>query len=49
METSKLVINTIYMKLEIEQDFSSFYSYLLEKEDNLFVCNFKNTDFFFLE
>lgn len=49
MEYSKLIINNIYMKLEVDQDFSSFYSYLQNREKNLFVCNFKNTDFFFLE
>ena len=48
-EISTLRINHVYMKLVLEQDFSSFYPYLLKKENNLFVCNFKNTDFFFLE
>ena len=48
-EVSKLRINNFYMKLELDQDFSSFYPYLEEKEKNLFVCNFKITDFFFLE
>ncbi len=49
MEYSKLIINTIYMRLELEQDFSSFYSYLQDKEPYLFVCNFQYADFFFLE
>ena len=48
-EISTLTINNVYMKLELDQDFSSFYPYLNKKENNLFVCNFKNTDFFFLE
>ena len=48
-EISKLRINNFYMKLELEQDFSSFYPYLESKEKNLFVCNFHRTDFFFLE
>ena len=48
-EISKLRINNFYMKLELDQDFSSFYKYLIKKENNLFVCNFKITDFFFLE
>ena len=48
-EYSKLMINHFYIRLEIDQDYSSFYSYLMDKEKDLFVCNFKNTDFFFLE
>lgn len=48
-EVSRLVINHYYMKLEIEQDFSSFYPYLKEEYQNLFACSFKNIDFFFLE
>lgn len=48
-EISKLRINNFYMKLVLNQKDSSFYDILKEKEDNLFVCNFKNTDFFFLK
>ncbi len=48
-EVSRLQINHFYMKLEVDQNFSSFYSYLLEEFDNLFVCSFKHIDFFFLE
>ena len=48
-EESQLRINNFYMRLELKQDYSTFYSYLEKKEKNLFVCNFKNTDFFFLE
>lgn len=47
-EKSKLRINNFFMKLEVDQEFSSFYKYLNKKEKNLFVCNFKSTDFFFL-
>ena len=47
-EISRLRINNFFMKLELDQDFSSFYNYLKNKEDNLFICNFKETDFFFL-
>lgn len=47
-EVSRLRINNFFMKLELDQDFSSFYKYLNKKENNLFVCNFKSTDFFFL-
>lgn len=48
-EISKLRINNFYMKLVLNQKDSSFYDVLKEKEDDLFVCNFKNTDFFFLK
>ena len=47
-EVSRLNINHLYMKLEIEQNFSSFFKILKEEYDNLFVCSFKNIDFFFL-
>lgn len=48
-EVSRLRINNFYMKLVLDQEFSSFYKYLNEKEDNLFICNFKTTDYFFLK
>ena len=48
-EISKLRINNFYMKLELKQDYSTFYNYLKKIEKNLFICNFKITDFFFLE
>ena len=47
-EISRLNINHYFMKLELEQDFSTFYDILGEKLDDLFVCTFKNIDFFFL-
>ena len=47
-EVSRLRINNFFMRFELEQEYSSFYEYLKNKEDNLFICNFKETDFFFL-
>lgn len=47
-EVSRLRINNFFMRLELDQEYSSFYEYLKNKEDNLFICNFKETDFFFL-
>ena len=47
-EISRLRINNFFMKLELYQDNSSFYDYLKKQENNLFACNFKTTDFFFL-
>jgi hypothetical protein len=48
-EVSRLTINKSYCKLEVEQNFSSFFPILEEKINNLFVCAFQKTDFFFLE
>lgn len=47
-EVSRLIINNYYIKLEVEQNFSSFFNILNKEENNLFVCAFKKTDFFFL-
>lgn len=48
-EISRLTINHFYCRLEVEQNFSSFFSILKEELGNLFVCAFQKTDFFFLE
>lgn len=47
-EISRLVISNSYLKLELEQNFSTFFKVLKEEDNNLFACSFKNTDFFFL-
>ena len=47
-EISRLVINNSYLRLELEQNFSTFFKILKEEDNNLFACSFKNTDFFFL-
>lgn len=47
-EVSRLVINNYYLKIEAEQKSSSFFNIINKELDNLFVCNFKSTDFFFL-
>lgn len=48
-EISRLIIKSSYMKVESESSFSSFFKYLSNLEDNLFVCDFLYTDFFFLD
>ena len=48
-EISRLTINKSYLKLEIEQNFSSFCKILDDELDNLFACSFKKVDFFFIE
>ena len=47
-EISRLTVNNLYFKLEIEQNFSTFFEILKENFDNLFACSFQKTDFFFL-
>ena len=48
-EVSRLIIKNSYMKVESESSFSSFFRYLSNLGDNLFVCDFLYTDFFFLD
>ena len=47
-EISRLVVNNSFLKLEVEQNYSSFFNILKEEDKNLFVCSFKKCDFFFL-
>ena len=47
-EISRLMINKSYCRLEIEQNFSTFFPILQKELGNLFVCSFEKTDFFFL-
>ncbi len=48
-EISRLKINNYYIRLEVEQNFSSFLDILNTEFTNLFVCSFNKTDFFFLQ
>ena len=48
-EISRLQVNKSYCKLEVEQNFSSFFNILKEELGNVFVCAFNQIDFFFLE
>ena len=47
-EISRLKVNNCYIKLELEQNYSTFFDILKEEIDNLFVCSFQKCDFFFL-
>lgn len=47
-EKSLLTINNSYIKLDTSSTYSSFFKYL-NKYKNLFVCDFKNKDYFWLE
>lgn len=48
-EISRLDISNHYMKLEVEQNFSTFFNILNEEDKEYFACCFKTTDFFFLK
>ncbi len=47
-EISRLKVNNSYIKIELEQNYSTFFDILKEELDNLFVCSFQKCDFFFL-
>ena len=47
-EISRLVVSNSYLKLEVEQNFSTFFDTLSKKYNDLFACSFQKTDFFFL-
>ena len=48
-EISRLIIKRSYIKLESEQNFSTFFSVLKNFSNNFFVCNFTDLDYFFLK
>ena len=48
-EVSRLTVYNTYLKLEIEQNYSSFFDILKDEYNNLFICSFQKTDFFFLD
>lgn len=47
-EISRLTIKNNYIKLEVEQNFSSFFDIIKEYSNNFFVCEFYNQDYYFL-
>lgn len=47
-EISRLEIKRSYIRLEIEQNFSSFTKHLIAYSPNLFACDFTKQDYFFL-
>ena len=48
-EVSRLTVNHFYLKLELSQNFSSFIPFLEKEFDDLFLCSFKNIDFYFID
>lgn len=47
-EISRLEIKKCYIKLESEQQFSTFFSIIKGFSPNYFVCDFNNQNYFFL-
>ncbi len=47
-EISRLEIKRSYIKLETEQSSSTFFSILENYSENLFFCEFKQQDYFFI-
>lgn len=41
-EVSRLIVKNCYIKLEADNDTSSFFYYLKDFSDNFFVCDFNN-------
>ena len=48
-EISRLIVKTSYIRLELEQEMSSFFTILKEFSSNYFVCCFSHSEYFFLE
>ena len=47
-EVSILKIKNSHLKLESNKSMSSFFKILLDINNNYFICDFKNKDFFFI-
>lgn len=47
-EKSKLIINKTYLVIKSTKDMPTFF-YFFAKRDDMFVCDFKNKDYFWLE
>lgn len=48
-EVSKLRVNHRYIKIETESSVSSFFDELRKLDQDFFVCDFKDKDFFWLD
>jgi len=47
-EVSQLIVKNSYIKISSEKDISSFFDILGDFDNNYFVCDFDNQDYFFL-
>ena len=48
-EQSKLIVNKTYLLIKTTKEYPSFLKVLENIKDNIFVCDFKNKDYFWLE
>lgn len=48
-EISRLIIKNNYIKIETETAFSSFFGIISKYNNNIFVCDFEYSDFFFID
>ena len=46
---SKLFVNTYYIKIKSNLNFTNFFRHLSSYSDNIFVCDFENNDYFWLK
>lgn len=47
VEDTKLTVYNTYIKIKSNKNITKFFK-VLEKEENIFVCDFKNKDYFWL-
>lgn len=47
-EVSRMIIKNSYIKLEVEQDNSSFFEILKKYSNNYFVCDFNRLKYFYI-
>ena len=47
VEKTKLTVYNTYIKIKTNQNISTFFE-IISQEDNVFVCDFKNKDYFWL-
>ncbi len=48
-EVSRLIVRKSYLKVETDSNFSTFFKVLSQYYKNLFICDFKTTEFFWLD
>lgn len=46
---SKLFVNTYYIKIKSNLNFTNFFRHINSYSSNIFVCDFDNNDYFWLE
>ena len=46
---SKLLVNSYYLKIKSNLNFTNFFKHINSYSNNIFVCDFDNNDYFWLE